>query len=141
MPYIKIDKTIGFSPYKHIAQAVKSDYFRCQRPRNPFCLFLRKQTLSLEEEAIRNVRRRVEIPYINLERIPPTSNEVERLFSKAGQIFTIRRQAMNPMTLETLLLLQYNRHVWDSKTVAIAIESVSKRPRTQPTVPVVEQLQ
>ncbi|ETP37440.1 hypothetical protein F442_14753 [Phytophthora nicotianae P10297] len=65
----------------------------------------------------------------NLKWIPPTSNDVERLFSRAGIVFSRLRRSLNPMTLETILFLQFNRSLWDASAVAEAIEFGKKRTR------------
>ncbi|ETK79678.1 hypothetical protein L915_14486, partial [Phytophthora nicotianae] len=65
----------------------------------------------------------------NLKWIPPTSNDVERLFSRAGIVFSRLRRSLNPMTLETILFLQFNRSLWDASAVAEAIELGKKRTR------------
>ncbi|KAG3001584.1 hypothetical protein PC120_g20187 [Phytophthora cactorum] len=48
-------------------------------------------------------------PFIDLRWIPSTSNDVERLFLTAGLVLTDRRHRMHPTTLETLILLEFNR--------------------------------
>ncbi|KAG2765428.1 hypothetical protein PC116_g21837 [Phytophthora cactorum] len=55
--------------------------------------------------------------------VPPTSNDVERLFSRAGIVYSRLRRSLNPMTLETILFLQYNRGMWDASAVAQAVEN------------------
>ncbi|KAG2792530.1 hypothetical protein PC111_g23423 [Phytophthora cactorum] len=55
--------------------------------------------------------------FIDLPWIPSTSNDVERLFSTAGIVLTDRRQRMHPTTLETLILLEFNRKLWDADVV------------------------
>lgn len=45
----------------------------------------------------------------DLKWIPPTSNDVERLISRAGIVFSRLRRGMNPATLESVLFLQQNR--------------------------------
>ncbi|DBA03755.1 TPA: hypothetical protein N0F65_004172, partial [Lagenidium giganteum] len=47
--------------------------------------------------------------YGDLPWVPPTSNDVERLFATAGRVMTDLRKAMEPSTLETTLMLRYNR--------------------------------
>ncbi|RLN76471.1 hypothetical protein BBJ28_00007344 [Nothophytophthora sp. Chile5] len=61
--------------------------------------------------------------------IPPTSNDVERLFSRAGIVYSRLRRRLNPMTLETVLFLQYNRSLWDGSAVAQAVENGRKKRR------------
>eukprot|EP00644_Phytophthora_capsici_P000742 jgi/Phyca11/109141/e_gw1.16.689.1 len=65
----------------------------------------------------------------DLKWIPPTSSDVERLFSRAGIVFSRLRRSLNPMTLETILFLQFNRSLWDASAVAEAIELRKKRTR------------
>ncbi|KAG2897332.1 hypothetical protein PC115_g17219 [Phytophthora cactorum] len=59
----------------------------------------------------------------NMKWVPPTSNDVERLFSRAGIVYSRLRRSLNPMTLETILFLQYNRGMWDASAVAQAVEN------------------
>ena len=40
--------------------------------------------------------------------IPPTSNKVERLFSRIGNIFTTHRKSMDPYNLENVIFLREN---------------------------------
>ena len=55
--------------------------------------------------------------YRSLAHISPTSVVVERLFSRAKLIMTPHRRHMDPSTLEMLLLLRYNKDLWDPFTV------------------------
>ncbi|KAG3112134.1 hypothetical protein PI125_g8502 [Phytophthora idaei] len=61
----------------------------------------------------------------NLKWVPPAWNDVERLFSRAGIVYSRLRRSLNPMTLETILFLQYNRGMWDASAVAQAVENNS----------------
>ncbi|OWZ06336.1 hypothetical protein PHMEG_00021418 [Phytophthora megakarya] len=65
----------------------------------------------------------------DLKWIPPTSNDVERLFSRAGIVFSRLRRGMSPTTLESVLFLQQNRSLWDANVVADAIERSKKNQR------------
>ncbi|KAF4128327.1 hypothetical protein GN958_ATG22405 [Phytophthora infestans] len=67
----------------------------------------------------------------DLKWITPTSNDMERLVSRAGIVFSRLRRSLNPMTLETILVLQLNRSVWDASAVAEAIELGKKWTRTR----------
>lgn len=49
--------------------------------------------------------------------VPPTSNRVERLFSKCRLILTHLRKRMKPKTLEILLYLQFYRERWSPLTI------------------------
>ncbi|KAG6946189.1 hypothetical protein JG687_00016845, partial [Phytophthora cactorum] len=60
--------------------------------------------------------------FIDLRWIPSTSNGVERLFSTAGLVLTGRRQRMHPTTLKTLVLLEFNRKLWDAELVAVTMD-------------------
>ncbi|KAE9341381.1 hypothetical protein PF008_g10647 [Phytophthora fragariae] len=66
-------------------------------------------------------------PPVDLSWIPATSNDVERLFSRAGLVFSSLRRAMAPTTLETILFLNYNRVWWDASAVAEAIERTKRK--------------
>ncbi|DAZ95335.1 TPA: LOW QUALITY PROTEIN: hypothetical protein N0F65_002442 [Lagenidium giganteum] len=74
--------------------------------------------LSHPEQALRSASQPKSSTYGDLSWIPLTSNEVERLFSKAGRIFSRHQRGMDACTLETLLFLRYNRELWDVQTVA-----------------------
>ncbi|ETP29559.1 hypothetical protein F442_21330 [Phytophthora nicotianae P10297] len=50
--------------------------------------------------------------------IPPTSNAVERLFSKARHVLSFHRQGILPIRLEMLLFLRVNRRFWSAATVS-----------------------
>ncbi|KAE9036222.1 hypothetical protein PR001_g8930 [Phytophthora rubi] len=66
-------------------------------------------------------------PPVDLSWVPATSNDVERLFSRAGLVFSSLRRAMAPTTLETILFLNYNRVWWDATAVAEAIEHTKRK--------------
>jgi hypothetical protein len=55
--------------------------------------------------------------YRNLAHIEPTSNMVERLFSRAKLIMTDHRKSMSPRNLELLLYLICNRSLWNVLTI------------------------
>ena len=61
------------------------------------------QVLSFADQFLRESESNTSSRYIDLRWIPATSNEVERLFSRAGLVLTSRRRAMHPTTLESLL--------------------------------------
>ena len=60
--------------------------------------------------------------YGDLSFIPPTSNIVERLFSKSKLILGDLRRSMLPQHLEYVLLLSVNRELWDATTVGEIME-------------------
>jgi hypothetical protein len=51
--------------------------------------------------------------YYSLEFIPPTSCDVERLFSISRHILTYDRSAITPKQFEELIFLRINSHLWD----------------------------
>ena len=51
--------------------------------------------------------------YRSMNHVSSTSNTVERLFSRAKLVMTPQRRCMDPSTLEAILLLRYNRDLWD----------------------------
>ena len=55
--------------------------------------------------------------YRSTKHVLPTSNVIERLFSRAKGIMTATRKCMSPYRLEELLYLQYNRSLWDDNTI------------------------
>lgn len=74
--------------------------------------------LSLAERALK--KRRVDcsgIKYVDTSFVLPTSNMVERLFSKAGFAFSDRRQGMTPVHFEALMFLHVNRSLWGPKDI------------------------
>lgn len=59
----------------------------------------------------------VDNPYMDLRFILPTSNIVERVFSKAKLVYSDRRQRLMPVTFEAIMFLAVNRHLWDASMV------------------------
>ncbi|KAE8986324.1 hypothetical protein PF011_g20033 [Phytophthora fragariae] len=55
--------------------------------------------------------------YVDVGYVLPTSNECERLFSRAKLIFSDLRKSMDRVTLETLVVLHCNRSLWNVYTV------------------------
>ncbi|KAE8891566.1 hypothetical protein PF005_g10966 [Phytophthora fragariae] len=55
--------------------------------------------------------------YVDVGYVPSTSNECERLFSRAELIFSDLRKSMDRVTLETLVFLHCNRSLWNVYTV------------------------
>ena len=60
-------------------------------------------------------------PYNSTLHISPTSNIVERLFSRCGLIMRPHRRLMDPSTLEMLVMLRFNRDLWDERDVDTVI--------------------
>lgn len=76
-------------------------------------------------EQLEKKRRRVSVNqhrYINCSFIPPTSNTVERLFSRCKHVLTDWRKSMSPIMFEAVMFLKLNREFWDVKEVAAAMK-------------------
>eukprot|EP00644_Phytophthora_capsici_P010693 jgi/Phyca11/104102/e_gw1.9.810.1 len=50
--------------------------------------------------------------------VPPTSNDCERLFSKAKAVLTPQRSSMLPINFEMIMFLEENSAYWSRRTVA-----------------------
>ena len=61
----------------------------------------------------------------------PQSNLCERLFSLAKLILTDLRQSMNPSTLNDILFLKSNRHLWNAN---LLIQEIWNEHGDQPDV-------
>ena len=71
---------------------------------------------SANDEFEGNIKRaKKNSPYRSLLHISPTSNIVERLFSRTGIIMRPHRRLMDPSTLEMLVLLRFNRDLWSER--------------------------
>lgn len=82
------------------------------------------ENLSLAENAVLESRKRRKVSvreFEDLSYIAPTSNIVERLFSKARLVLTDYRKSMTPYSFECLMFLGCNRGVWDLSTVATVL--------------------
>ena len=64
--------------------------------------------------------------YINLDWIPPSSCEIERLFSQAKLIHTDHRRSILPCNLEIVLFLKMNSHRWDAMSVQRVMTTFQK---------------
>ena len=75
--------------------------------------------LTIVQRALKNKRRKViNEEYCDLTYVPPTSNIVERLFSKARLVLTDYRKSMTPYTFECVMFLKMNQEYWDLDVVA-----------------------
>ena len=59
--------------------------------------------------------------YINLDLIPGTSVNCERLFSVAKHILTDTRKNTSPLLFEALMFLKVNRNLWNQRSVGKAM--------------------
>ena len=60
-------------------------------------------------------RQKKACPYRSMDHIAPTPNIVERLFSRCGIIMRPHRHLMDPSTLEILIMLRFNKDLWDAR--------------------------
>ena len=67
-------------------------------------------------------RRRKQVTYIDLTKIPVSSNIVERFFSQVKLNLTYLRNRLLPSTLETLMFLKMNVSLFTKMTVHKAIQ-------------------
>ncbi|EGZ22149.1 hypothetical protein PHYSODRAFT_402834, partial [Phytophthora sojae] len=72
----------------------------------------------LADAALHERRVSAEPQYGDLAWIPPTPDDVERLFSQAGMVYSDQRMSMLPDTLELILFLRFNRSLWNEVSVA-----------------------
>jgi hypothetical protein len=63
--------------------------------------------------------------------VSPTSNIVERLFSRAGLIMRPNRRVMDPSTLEMLLMLRLNKDLWSAETLQIIFDRKKDEARVR----------
>ncbi|OWZ16333.1 hypothetical protein PHMEG_0009890 [Phytophthora megakarya] len=90
--------------------------------------------LSFAQAALHEKQVVSESKYVNLAWIPPPWDDVERLFSQAGRVYTDQRQGKLPSNMELLSFLRSNRSVWDEVAVARVLRNRSesrKRNRQQ----------
>ncbi len=55
--------------------------------------------------------------YHSTKHVSPTSNICERLFSRASIIMTPNRRSMDPDMLEMIIMLRFNKDLWDEETI------------------------
>ena len=67
-------------------------------------------------------RQKKTCPYRSMDHISATSNIVERLFSRCGIIMRPHRRLMDPSTLEMLIMLRFNKDLWDAREVDEAMK-------------------
>lgn len=72
---------------------------------------------SIVRDAFKRRRVTKRVSYIDVGFVPPTSNECERFFSVAKLQFSDLHKSMLPETLEMVMMLMYNRDLWDVYTV------------------------
>ena len=70
--------------------------------------------------------------YRSMNHIAPTSNIVERLFSRAKLVMTDQRKIMAPYRLELLLFLRCNKILWSAATVDLIFEKEKQRSQEVP---------
>jgi hypothetical protein len=82
--------------------------------------------MSIAEAALHEKRER-KAKCVDVYWIPPTSDDVERLFTLAGRIFSDHRRAMLPDTLELIVYLRFNRKLWGLSRRRAATEIIVEK--------------
>ena len=78
---------------------------------------------TLDDAAAESAKRQKKTcPYRSMDHISATSNIVERLFSRCGIIMRPHRRLMDPSTLEMLIMLRFNKDLWDAREVDEAMK-------------------
>ena len=78
---------------------------------------------ALDDAAAESCKRQKKTwPYRSMDHVPATSNVVERLFSRCGIIMRPHRRLMDPSTLEMLIMLRFNKDLWDAREVDEAMK-------------------
>ena len=65
---------------------------------------------------------KMEFPYVDTSHVAGTSVIVEQLFSRCGIIMRPHRRLMDPSTLEMLVMLRFNKDLWDEVEVERAMK-------------------
>jgi hypothetical protein len=73
-------------------------------------------------------RRKHEKKYVDVSKIPISSNIVERFFSQVKLNLTCMRNRLLPSTLENIMFLKTNSKLWGKVTVQKAIRLVQEHP-------------
>jgi hypothetical protein len=76
--------------------------------------------------------------YRSVKHVYSTTNNVERLFSRAKIVLSDLRNRMTPLHLEDALYLRVNRQLWNEGTT---IQAIMDRPQPAPVVVEVEEMQ
>lgn len=105
-------------------QEVSDDDYHQQEPQQSYSQLLQRK-LKRQKRATADADRQ-EV-YINLEVLPGTSVNCERLFSAAKFILSDTRKRTNPTLFEALLLLKVNCEHWNVYSVGEAIGRTKKR--------------
>ena len=78
---------------------------------------------TLDDAAAESAKRQKKTcPYRSMDHISATSNIVERLFIRCGIIMRPHRLLMDPSTLEMLIMLRFNKDLWDAREVDEAMK-------------------
>lgn len=76
---------------------------------------------SFADSILDNVR--VETNYMDTSFISCGSVEVESIFSVSSHVWNDRRLGTSPEHVESFMFLKVNRHLWDERLVAEAIQA------------------
>ncbi|EGZ16824.1 hypothetical protein PHYSODRAFT_503726 [Phytophthora sojae] len=74
----------------------------------------------------RKIERKQQATFPAVKFVPPTSNCVERFFSRAKHTLSHHRHGMLPVNLGAVLFLKENRRFWGANTVMKVVNSTSQ---------------
>jgi hypothetical protein len=94
--------------------------------------FIKEADAQYEAKVKRNKK---EFPYRSTMHVCATSVIVERLFSRCGIIMRPHRRLMDPSTMEMLVMLRFNRDLWDEVLVDAAIKEAEPVKVATPSQP------
>ena len=81
------------------------------------------------------VKKKKTSKYHSTKHVSPTSNICERLFSRASIIMTPNRRSMDPDMLEMIIILRFNKDLWDEETIQQCIVRLNRITATSTASP------
>ena len=73
--------------------------------------------------------------YHSTKHISPTSSICERLSSRASIIMTPNRRSMDPDMLEMIIMLRFNKDLWDEETIQQCMVRLNRTTTTSTAPP------
>ena len=80
------------------------------------------EEIALAVQASKSEAVRISSGYRSTLHVSPTSNIVERVFSRASIVMRPHRRLMDPSTCEMLIMLRCNKSMWSRKTLQDIID-------------------
>ena len=121
----KQEDTVRLTPAEKEAVVIflKSDDGSCSGDDSDSSLeesFLKDADDEFELRVLKKSKK--EFPYVDTSHVSATSVIVEQLFSRCGIIMRPHRRLMDPYTLELLVMLRFNRDLWNEEEVERAMK-------------------